>query len=225
MTRRTNARTAGLAFLIYIAGGITSMVLFRRAAGGDGVAAKLASIATHGSEVSVLVLLGLVQCFCALILGVTLYAITRDEDQDVAMLGMICRLAEGIIGAFSIPGLLALQWLATSTGASAPAPDAARALAAYLLRNDVAFTATFFAVGSTLFCYLLLRGRMIPIPLAWLGVGASVLLLICLPLQLAGYIGGTFAMVMWLPMLAFEIPFGLWLIARGVDPPLRARAG
>jgi hypothetical protein len=47
MTRTTNARIAGFTFLAYIAAGITSMILFRRAAGGEGVAAKLAGNAAH----------------------------------------------------------------------------------------------------------------------------------------------------------------------------------
>jgi hypothetical protein len=216
MTRATNARIAGFTFLAYIAAGITSMVLFRRAAGGVGVAAKLAGIAAHATDAGVLVVLGLVQCFSALVLGVTLYAITRDQDRDLAMLGLVCRVGEGVIAALSIPAMLALFWLATASGAGAPDTAATHALAAYLLRDDVALTATFFAVGSTAFAYLLLRGRMIPVPLAWLGVVASALLVVGLPLQLAGWVYGPITSVMWLPMLAFEVPLGLWLLARGV---------
>ena len=77
-------------------------------------------------------------------------------------------------------------------------------------------TATFFAVGSTAFAYLLLRGRMIPVPLAWLGVVASAVLVVGLPLQLAGWVHGPITSVMWLPMLAFEVPLGLWLLTKGV---------
>jgi hypothetical protein len=216
MTRATNARIAGFTFLAYIAAGITSMVLFRRAAGGVGVAAKLAGIAAHATDAGVLVVLGLVQCFSALVLGVTLYAITRDQDRDLAMLGLVCRVGEGVIAALSIPAMLALFWLATASGAGAPDTAATHALAAYLLRDDVALTATFFAVGSTAFAYLLLRGRMIPVPLAWLGVVASAVLVVGLPLQLAGWVHGPITSVMWLPMLAFEVPLGLWLLARGV---------
>ena len=86
----------------------------------------------------------------------------------------------------------------------------------------MAVTATFFAVGSTLFAYLLLRGRMIPIPLAWVGLVASVLLVIGLPLQAAGFLSGPITMIMWLPMLAFEVPLGLWLISKGVAKLPRA---
>jgi hypothetical protein len=45
MTRSTSARLAGSLFLLYIAAGITDMVLFSRASGGEGTAARLASIA------------------------------------------------------------------------------------------------------------------------------------------------------------------------------------
>lgn len=216
MTRATNARIAGFTFLAYIAAGIASMVLFRRAAGGEGVAAKLAGIAAHAADMGILVGLALVQCFSALLLGVTLYAITRDEDGDLAMLGLVCRVVEGVIAALSIPAMLTLFWLATASGADAPNAAAVHALAAYLLRDDVALTATFFAVGSTAFAYLLLRGRMIPVPLAWLGVVASAVLVVGLPLQLAGWLHGPITSLIWLPMLAFEVPLGLWLLTRGV---------
>jgi len=168
------------------------------------------------------VVLGFIQCFAALVLAVTLYAITREQDADLAMLTLACRVGEGVIAGSSMPRTPALAWLATASGVSAPETAAAHALGAYLLRGDVAVTATFFAVGSTLFSYLLLRGRIIPIPLAWVGVVASVLLVIGLPLQAAGLLSGPITMVMWLPMLAFEVPLGLWFIIKGVAKPARA---
>lgn len=216
MTRTTNARLAGFAFLIYIAAGMGSMVLFNRATGGEGIAAKLAGVAEHASDVNIVLVLGLIMCFSALVLGVTLYAITREQDPDLAMLGLACRVGEGILAGTSIPETQRLLWLATASGADAPDTAAAHALGAFLLRTDVTVTGTFFAVGSAVFCYLLLRGRMIPTPLAWLGVIASVLLVVALPLQLAGVLRGTIASLIWLPMLAFEVPFALWLLTKGV---------
>jgi hypothetical protein len=221
MTRMTNARIAGFTFLFYIAAGIASVVLFGRATRGEGMAAKLAEIAQHATDVRVVVVLVLLQCFSALVLAVTLYAITREQDPDLAMLGLTCRVGEGVLGAVGIPSTLGLLWLATATGADAPNTAAAHALGAYLLRGSVALAATFFAVGSTVFSWLLLQGRMIPIPLAWLGVVASVLLVVGLPLWLAGFLRGPVTSLMWLPMLAFEVPLALWLLIRGVA--MRAR--
>jgi len=219
MTRTTNARLAGFTFLFYIAVAFPSMVLLGRATRGDGIAAKLASIAQHASDVRLAAVLTLFGCFSALVLAVTLYRITREQDPDLAMLAMVCRVTEGVISGISIAETLGLLWLATATGADAPDPGAAHTLGAYLLRSDMAVTATFFAVGSLLFSYLLLRGRMIPVALAWIGVLASVLLVVGLPLQVAGVLRGPITQLMYLPMLAFEVPLGLWLLIKGVAAP------
>ena len=216
MTLKTNARIAGFTFLFYIAVGITSMVLFRQATSGEGIAAKLASIAQHATDARLTVLLGLCEAFSALVLAVTLYAITREQDADLAMLALICRVCEGLIGGLSVLGTLSLLWLATSTGAVATDAAATQTLGAYLLRGNMAFTATFFAVGSTLFSYLLLRGRMIPVPLAWLGVVGSALLVVGLPLQLAGFFHGLGAQLMLLPVAVFELTLGPWLLIKGI---------
>jgi hypothetical protein len=167
MTRTTNARVAGVTFLIYIAAGMSSM-----AAGGNVRATALLALATS---------------FSALVLGVTLWALTRDEDPDLAMLALVCRVIEAVPG----PGEM------------------------------------YFAVGSAIFCWLLLRGRMIPAGLAWLGLTASVLLALLLPLQLAGLFGGArgwsspVTWAVWLPMLVFELAVAVWLIVKGVAAPAR----
>lgn len=224
MTRTTNARIAVVTFLAYIVVGITDMQLHSRARAGADIEARLVSMSQHADLVRYSALLGIIEVFCALVLAVTLYAITRDEDRDLATLGMICRVVEGILGAFSVPGTLALLWLATSRGQDAQDRTAIQALAAYLMRGDMPFTATFFAVGSTLFAWLLLRGRMIPVLLGWIGVFASVLLVICLPLQLVGFLHGPLVQWMWLPMFFFEVPLALWFVIKGVRLPAREQA-
>ena len=60
MTRTGNARISGLTFLLYIAAGIASMMMAGRA----GVTSVLAVLTS----------------FCALVLGVMLWAITREVD-------------------------------------------------------------------------------------------------------------------------------------------------
>jgi hypothetical protein len=165
MTRTTTARIAGFAFLLYIAAGLASMAV--------------------GSRPPTTAMLSLLMSFSALVLGVTLFAITREQNHDLALFAMACRIVE------AIPG------------------DASR-------------SAIFFAVSSLIFCSLLLRGRMIPVALAWLGVVASVLLVGVLPLQLAGLLGGrtswsaSVTWFVWLPMLVFEVALAFWLLVKGV---------
>lgn len=217
MTRTTNARVAGFTFLFYIAAGIASVVLFSRATGGQGVTAKLASIAEHLFQLRLVIVLGLLQAVCAIVLGVTLYAITRDQDSDLAMLALIFRVGEGLLGAISTRTTLELLWLGTSAGPKAPDAVTLHALGTYFLDGpDWNMAAILFAIGSTLFSYLFVRSRIIPVPMAWLGVVASVLLAVGLPLQLAGFLRGTVTAYMWIPMVAFEVPLGFWLLIKGV---------
>jgi hypothetical protein len=221
MTRTTNARIAGATFLLYIALGVSAMVLLARATAGDGAAAKLASVAAHESSLRVAAVLNLFCGFAALVLAVTLYGITRDEDRELAMLGLVCRTAEGVVAGVSAQASLGLLWLAAAAGASTPAAETARTLGAFFMGPDwgAIVAAAFFAVGSTSFCWLLLRARTIPAPLAWLGLAASVVLVLGLPLRIVGLVDGWLEWVMWLPMLLFEVPLGLWLLVRGVGTP------
>jgi Domain of unknown function (DUF4386) len=170
MTRTTNARLAGFTFLFYIAAGLTMMAAHN---------ARLSSVLTIFTSLS------------ALVLGVTLYALTRGVDADLALLALTCRVLEAVAG-------------------------------------DDRGSAIFFAVGSTIFSVLLLRGRLIPAWIAWLGVTASALLVVILPLQRAGFFAGatsfTSAMtwMVWMPALVFEVTLAFWLMIKGVRAPAGA---
>jgi hypothetical protein len=215
MTRTTNARVAGYTFLLYIIIGITQMIVGRSIPDVSGTTESLANIASHVSLYRFNMILGFTTGFIALTLAVALYGVTREEDNELAVLAMMCRVGEGISIFVPMLASLGLVWLATHTSP----PDGSLALAEFLMKVkgfNVWIAATMFAVGSTIYCWLMLRGRMIPATLAWLGLIASVLLVIGLPLRMTGVIGSTASMVLWIPMAAFEIPLGLWFIVKGV---------
>jgi hypothetical protein len=195
-------------------------MLMARATGGAGIAAKLVGAAQHANDLRVAVVLVLFSSFCALVLGVTLYSITRHVDQDLALLALTFRVGEGVIGGISVQRSLGLLWVATATGASAPDIQTAHALGTLFTGQGGTLGsvgALFFAVASTIFSWLLLRGRMIPAVLAWLGVVVSFTWVIGVPLQLAGVLRGPIVTwVIFLPMAAFEVPFALWLLVKGV---------
>ena len=222
MTQTANARLAGFTFLAYIATGILSLVLFSRAAAGASVVARLASIAQHATTVRFVAVLTLLTFFEAVVLGVILWALTRDEDSDVAVLAQCCRVGEGVLGAAAAVRTMQLLSVATASTPAAAGAAATAPGASLLSQGDSSTTigATCFAVGSTLFSYLFLRARSIPVPLAWLGVLASVLLVIALPVDLAGFLPGSLAWPIWLPMLVFEVLLALWLINKGVTLPV-----
>ena len=224
MTRTTNARLAGVAYLLYIGVAFPSMVIFGKATAGENVPARLANIARHTSDMRLILLLDLTSVFCALTLAVTLYGITRDEDNELAMFGLVCRAGEGILGAI-LTATNGLLWLATASGPTAPDPATANTIGTLLLKIgswQTSSAATLFAVGSTAFCYLLLRGRMIPTALAWIGVIGSAIVVVGLPLQLIQVLSGAAAQLMWIPIAVFEITVAVWFIIKGVAPARRA---
>ena len=163
-TRMTYARVAGFTFIFYIVAGITSLAL--------------------PGESSMTDALALLLNLSALVLGVTLYMLTREHGPALALLALTCRAMEAV--------------------------------------HDE--SAIFFSIGSLFFCWLLLHGRLIPIGLAWLGVVASALLVVILPLQLAGMLADmswsvSVTWLVWLPMLVFEVVLALWLLVKGVAAP------
>jgi Domain of unknown function (DUF4386) len=218
MTRMTNARVAGVAYLCYIAVGISNEILMNRATSAEGIVATLARIAEHATDVRIVILLKLVESFSAIVLAVALYGITRDEDHDLAMLGLACRVAEGVtISSIFVPADVRLLWLAQAPAGVGDVATAT-ALGASLLMPSGSVGSIFFAVGTTVFSYLLLRGRMIPTSLAWLGVFSSALLAVGLSLQLAGLLTGSMTGYQWLPEIVFTVVLTLWLLVKGVAP-------
>jgi hypothetical protein len=228
MTRGTNARLAGFAFLLYIAIGIAQMSLGRPTQA-ESTSARLALMAQNASQVRVIMVLSLFTCVTAMALGVALYGITRDEDRDLALLALCFRVGEGLLAAIAPLATLGLLWLGTAgTGPAAPDAAAADVLGAFLLKVrgwNTTIAATLFALGSTLFSWLLLRGRMIPAALGRLGILASVLLVVALPAQLVGILSGPLTQYIWLPMAVFELVLGPWLLMKGVVAPAGQRTG
>ena len=106
MTRTTNARIAGVTYLFYAAIGICIELLMHQARGGYGGAAMVARIGQYATNVRLAILITLLECLSSLVLGVTLYGITHDEDHELAMLGLVCRVADGVLGSLKQhPGL------------------------------------------------------------------------------------------------------------------------
>lgn len=208
------ARIAGLAFLLYIAAGLGSLALTHMAGTSEGeIGARIASMAANASLMRYAALLDLLCAICALTLGATLFAMTSAYGAAAAAFAMSCRVIEGGLIAASLSEGLQVLALAME---EAPVGETARAVASFALRGEVLLTSLFFAVGSLVFAALFVRARLIPRALAWLGVLASFLLVFVLPLQLVGLVDDSRLAWAWAPMLAFEVPLGLWLLVMGV---------
>jgi hypothetical protein len=161
----------------------------------------------------------MVGVFCAFVLAVTLWAITRDEDRDLSLLAAALRVAEGVTGAVSLDAAAERIWLATHGSGMDAATRDALATARLGIPDAMGLGATCFAVASTIFAWLLLRGRIVPSVLAWIGIAGSLAAVVVLPLRQVGFIGGPLTNVIWAPLLVFEVWLGIHLIVKGAAAP------
>lgn len=215
MTSRTNARVAGSAFLFYIVVSVGTMIVAGGIPAADGVAERIEVLGQHATVVRINMLLGVLTGFTALTLGAALYGFTRQEDPDLAALALACRVVEGALVVVPTVATLSLLTLAENEAGAHESSIAIGALLWKVKAWNVTVAATFFAVGSTLFSWLLLRGRLVPVRLAQLGVIASLLLVVTLPLQLAEMVRSPFTWIVWIPMAVFEVVLGGWLLWKG----------
>jgi hypothetical protein len=184
-------RVAGFAFLFLIAVDLLSGAAGRRAG----------------------LVLTAVAAITTLVLATMLYATVVRQDRNLALLALVCRTVEAGLSAVAMLNTLALL----SLSGSHPGGDALADLLGKLRPLSGNIGAIFFAAGSTVYCYLLLKSRAIPVPLSAIGVVGSLLVLVGVPVQTA-LERSTFAgpgALLWVPVAVFEIVGGGWLLVKG----------
>jgi hypothetical protein len=219
-------RVAGFAFLFLIAVDLASGVLWGGVRTANGISDTLVSISESSASIRLSLVLSVIASITTLVLAAMLYAIVAEQDRNLAILALSCRAVEAGLAAVGMLDTLVL--LSVSRGYPNDA-SSVRVLADVLL--DVRWMSTnigamFFSVGSTLFCYLLLKARSIPVPLATIGLVGSLIILVGIPIQTA-LSHRTFAgasAVIWVPVAVFEISTGVWLLVKGARVAVPERA-
>jgi len=218
MTQRTAAKVAGCTYLGYIVFSMSSSILYARATAGDDASQTLSTLARMISTARVTVLLDLLQPVCALLLAVTLYRLVKPVSPTVALLAMLFRVGEGLLGVLPILSKLELMRLAIAPPIGLADVSGYLVAANELLhRPDDGFSQFFFVVGGFLFACLLLRGRLIPRWLAWIGVVTIGAQMVVVPLHIATMVPGSFVNLGWMAILLYEVPLGIWLIVKGTS--------
>ncbi len=212
------SRLAGYAYLTYIVFTMSAAVLAGKTTTGANTSQMLASLRNTIRIAQVTVMLDLVQIVCGVILAVTLYRLSRTVDATLALLAMAFRFGEGLTGFIPLLSKLELMKLATTSDPACASNAGCLAIADEILsRPDNLFGQFCFVVGGFLFAYLLLVGRLIPRWMAWTGVITIGLQLLCVPLYVATVLPGKIVSWLWIPILLYEVPLGVWLILRGTS--------
>ena len=148
-----------------------------------------------------------------------LYQLLRHVHQELATLGVLFRIVEiGTHFSALAFGATALSLLARGEYTQSFQDPQLFALVGLALRAQSAGLSLGFVplgLGSAVFAYLLYRSRFVPRALAVWGVGASLLLATySLGVVLRSATSDYFYLAM-LPMFAYEVSVGLWLLVKG----------
>ncbi len=209
------ARIAGFAYLFVIVLGVLTVGLVdgRLVVPGDD-AATAANIAGHRALYRVGIL-GVIALYVGvLIIAWALYVVLKPFGERVALLALLLRVAEGIVGcATAILGFAVLA--ATDRGSAEPA------IVGMLLetRTDAMdIVLVLVGLGGAAFCTLLFTSRLVPRLLSAWGIVtyASMLALAVLSISWPEH-PPMVETILYGAGTLFELALGLWLLIRAID--------
>lgn len=150
----------------------------------------------------------------------SLYIVTVRVDRNLALLALLWRIAETVLGGLAVAIRFAIleNYVRASNDTTPSAWSSSHQLLMSSYHACFYVATMFFSLGSTTFFFLLLKARFIPRILALFGILAS--------LTVAGFGIVTLAapeqasaieLAGWAPIFIAEIATGLWLLIAGLN--------
>ena len=216
----TYARVAGLVYIIVILLGVFSVsVVESSLIVPDNGAATYANISGNEFLFRISVVGETLMYLLVILLSLSLYVVLKTIDKNLALLALLWRVAEAIIGSATviISGLIPLAMINTETGFS---PEQVQTLLKLFLDIRISgldIVLMFIGVGGTIFCYLFYKSKYVPRFLAGWGIFTYLtMLLLSFISLLSPNLPDTIKMVFYVPGGLFELIFGFWLLIKGV---------
>lgn len=216
----TYARVAGLAYIIVILLGVISVnfIVSSLIVPGNN-AATFDNISGNEFLFRIGVASEALMYLLVILLSLSLYVVLKTVDKNLALLALLLRIAEAILGAATIliSGLIPLHLINTETVFSAEQIQTLLTLFLSLRNSGLDIVLIFIGVGGTIFCYLFYKSNYVPRFLAGWGIFTylSMLLLSFVSILSADF-PETYKMILYVPGGLFELIFGFWLLIKGV---------
>ena len=154
------------------------------------------------------------------LLSLALYVILKTVNKNLALLALLWRLGEAIIGGgvTVISGLIPLLLLDNEAVFETEQLQALVGLFLDVRNAGLDVVLIFIGMGGTVFCYLFFKSKYVPrILAAWGMLTYLSMLILGFVSILSPNLPETVKMAFYAPGGLFEIIFGLWLLVKGVN--------
>ncbi|PRY69121.1 uncharacterized protein DUF4386 [Glaciihabitans tibetensis] len=226
-TRKT-AIIIGVLFLLTEVGAIVGRLLYRPVLGNPAFVLE----SDPATSVYVGVLFEVVLIIAVVGTAVAAYPVLKRQNEALALAYVAARILEAAIVAVGTLSLLTVLMLRQQPGGSNDAARETVAGALLALQDGTLLFGPGFAlgVGSLLLASLMYGSRLVPRPLALLGLVGGAAITLSTVAVIFGLYGqfSTTGLLAALPVFAWELGLALWLIIRGfsaIDSPKRIRRG
>ena len=215
------ARVAGLSYLITIMLGIFSVNFIASSliVPGDG-AATISNIVSNEMLFRIGIASEILMYVLVILLSLALYVVLKSVNRNLALLALLWRVTEAIIGGATtvLSGLIPLLLLNSETVFETEQLQALVGLFLDVRGAGLDIVLIFIGMGGTIFCYLFYKSRYVPRTLAVWGILTYLtMLILSFASILLPNITETTKMIFYAPGGLFEIIFGLWLLIKGVN--------
>jgi len=181
--------------------------------------------AGHKNQVVLGALMELLLVCSAIGTAIGMFPVLRRVNERIALAHLCFRFLEAVIITIGIVAVLSLLTLSQAlVAASGPDPSAFRASGIALLAvHDWTFMlGPLFMLGinTLMYSYLLYKSKLVPRPLAVLGLTGATLVFICALLVLFGVIAqiSVWGALLAVPVALYEMTLAVWLIVKGFNP-------
>lgn len=221
INKNTYARIAGLFYIIVILLGIISV---------NGIESSLivpGNVATTYRNIienEFLFRIGVVSeafmYLLVILLSWSLFIVLKSVDKNLALLALLLRVAEAIIGASTIvlSGLIPVLLIKIDNIFS---PEQVQTLVKLFLdvrQSGLDIVLMFIGVGGVIFCYIFYHSNYVPKFLAGWGIFTYLtMLLLSFTSLLLPDIPETIKISLYAPGGLFELIFGFWLLLKGIN--------
>lgn len=221
-THRQAAISVGIMFIFATVSAILAVLFYQPILSGPDY---LINGAAYTNQVILGVLMDLILVCTAIGTAIGLFPILRPYGERIALGHLFFRFLEAIAITIGIVAILSLLTLSMNFVAAAATGASAYHVAGILLLAVYKWTSMlgplfFLGVNTLMYSYLFYKSRLVPRPLAVLGITGATLVFVYALLVMFGIAvqAAPPLIILALPIAAYEMILAVWLIVKGFNP-------